>query len=270
MPEGVEACGVAPGEADPSVIALMPTAAEVYRQVPATDDLTSGDIAFLYLVRSRTAGEMPPGDAFDPVGRVPAYPSPALLALPNGREVAVDVMFALVVTHSCEIDRQRNADVSAEHLDCRLTVAPIVPEPGVRLVDPDGRVHAAGWEAIEGNAPVASLYLPPIEDVSTFAPGVDALPWPRSFADLRGLTTVSRRMVLADRLCGLTPDYLVVLQRQLARFFTWRDLARHELVEALVGRRIAGAVPLNARGDRLRVALTADDGSSLTIEVRAR
>jgi hypothetical protein len=63
---------------------------------------------------------------------------------------------------------------------------------------------------------------------------------------------------------------VAVLQKQLARFFTWRDLARHELVESLVGRRVVGAVPLNARGDRLRVALTADDGSSLTVEMKAR
>ena len=59
------------------------------------------------------------------------------------------------------------------------------------------------------------------------------------------------------------------MQRQLARFYTWRDLARHELVEAMVGRRIVDAIPLNAKGDRLRVALTADDGSSITVEIRA-
>jgi hypothetical protein len=85
---------------------------------------------------------------------------------------------------------------------------------------------------------------------------------------LRGLVTVSRRMVETDRLMSLSPEYLGVLQRQLARFFTWRDLARHELVERLVGRRIVDAIPLNARGDRIRVALTADDGSSLTVELR--
>ena len=39
------------------------------------------------------------------------------------------------------------------------------------------------------------------------------LGWPRSFADLRGLSTVSRRMVLADRLMGRSPDYMGVLQR---------------------------------------------------------
>jgi hypothetical protein len=182
----------------------------------------------------------------------------------------MDTMFALVVTHSCEIDRQRNQDVTADHFDCRLTVAPIVPEPAVRLVTPGGEAQTVGWAAIEANDPVASLFLPAIDDVSKLAPDVDPLSWPRSFADLRGLTTVSRRMVLADRLFGLTPEYLVMLQRQLARFFTWRDLARHELVEALVGRRVVGAIPLNARGDRLRVALTADDGSSVTVEIRAR
>jgi hypothetical protein len=247
----------------------MPAAADVYRLVPETEELSSGDIAFLPLPRSRVVGEVPPGEVFDPLGRIPAYPRPAVLPLPNEREVAVDVMFALVVTHSCEIDRQRNAGVPEEHVDCRITVAPIVPEPAVRLVDPRGAEETVAWEAIESNAPVASLYLPPMDDVSAFAPGVEPVPWPRSFADLRGLTTVSRRMVAADRLCGLTPGYLVMLQRQLARFFTWRDLARHELIDALVGRRVAGVIPLNARGDRLRVALAADDGSSLTIELRA-
>ena len=157
-----------------------------------------------------------------------------------------------------------------EHFDCRLTVAPIVPEPAVRLVGPDGREQAVDWAAIEANAPTASLYLPPIDDVSVLVPDVEPLRWPRSFADLRGLTTVSRKMVETDRLCSLTPEYLVMLQRQLARFFTWRDLARHELVEALVGRRVAAVIPLNARGDRLRVALTGDDGSSLTVEMRAK
>ena len=38
----------------------------------------------------------------------------------------------------------------------------------------------------------------------------------------------------------------------------------------MVGRRVVGAIPINATGDRLRVALTADDGSSLTVELRAR
>lgn len=107
-------------------------------------------------------------------------------------------------------------------------------------------------------------------DVSVFAPGVEALPWPRAFADLRGLVTVSRGQVRADRLCGLTPGYVGMLQRQLARFFTWRDLARHEGVEAMIGRRIADAIPLNVKGHRWRVALTADDGSSVTVEIRTQ
>ena len=76
--------------------------------------------------------------------------------------------------------------------------------------------------------------------------------------------------VETDRLMSLSPEYLGILQRQLARFFTWRDLARHELVERLVGRRIVAAIPLNARGDGIRVALTAEDGSSLTVELRGR
>lgn len=130
-------------------------------------------------------------------------------------------------------------------------------------------IETMDWTAIEANAPVASLYLPAVADVSTVAPGLEPVAWPRSFADLRGLTTVSRGMVLADRLCGLSHEYVGMMQRQLARFFTWRDLARHELVEALIGRRIVDAIPLNAKGDRLRVALTAENGSSVTVEIRA-
>lgn len=248
----------------------MPVAADVYRPVEEPDELSSGDIAYLSLARTRAAGESPPGEAFDPIGRIPAYPRPALLALPHRREIAIDTMFALVVTHSCEIDRQKNQDASAAHFDCRLTVAPIVPEPAVALVGPNGEVEQAiSWAAIEQNEPVASLYLPPMDDVSAFAPGIE-LPWPRAFADLRGLATVSRRLVAADRLFGLTPSYLGMLQRQLARFFTWRDLARHELLEAMVGRRIEAAVPLNMKADRWRVALTADDGSSVTVELRTQ
>jgi hypothetical protein len=248
----------------------MPDAADVYRRVDETDELSSGDIAFLSLARTRTVGEGPPGEAFDPIGRIPAYPRPALRPLPHGREIAIDTMFALVVTHSCEIDRQKNQDASADHFDCRLTVAPIVPEPTVSLVGPDGEVQpGVSWSAIEHNDPVASLYLPPIDDLSSFAPGVEGA-WPRAFADLRGLTTVSRRMVAADRLCGLTPAYLGMLQRQLARFFTWRDIARHELLESMVGRRVEAVVPLDSGADRWRVALTGDDGSSVTIEVRTK
>ncbi len=247
----------------------MPTAAEVYRPVDEAAELSSGDIAFLSLARTRLVGDAPPGDAFDPIGRIPACPRPGLVPLPHGREVAIDARFAMVVTHSCEIDRQRNM-VSADHFDCRLTVAPIVSEAAVRLVGPGGEDETVSWAAIEVNAPVASLYLPPIADVSALARDLDPIPWPRAFADLRGLTTVSRGMVIADRLCGLMPGYLVTLQRQLARFFTWRDPARHELVESLVGRRIVGVLPLNATGDRLRVALTTDDGSSLTVELRAK
>lgn len=209
--------------------------ADVYRRVDETDELSSGDIAYLSLARTRTVGESPSGAAFDPVGRIPAYPRPALRPLPHGREIAIDTMFALVVTHSCEIDRQTNQHASAEHFDCRLTVAPIVPEPAVSLVGPDDVVEpGVSWSAIEHNDPVASLYLPPIDDLSSVAPGVEGA-WPRAFADLRGLTTVSRRMVAADRLCGLTPAYLGMLQRQLAAFFTWRDLARHELLESMSG-----------------------------------
>jgi hypothetical protein len=248
----------------------MAVGPEVYRAVAESDELSSGDVAFLSLARTRLAGEAPPGDTFDPLGRIPAYPRPALLPLPHGREIALDTMFALVVTHSCEIDRQKNLDASADHFDCRLTVAPIVPEPAVHLVGPEGDDQTVNWAAIEANRPVGSLFLPPIPDVSLLAPGVEALPWPRSFADLRGLVTVSWGMVEADRLFGLAPAYLGTLQRQLARFFTWRDLARHELVEALIGRRVVDAIPLNAKGDRLRVALTADDGSSVTIELRAK
>ena len=77
-------------------------------------------------------------------------------------------------------------------------------------------------------------------------------------------------MVAADRLFGLTPGSLAVLQRQLTRFFTWRELARHELVESPVCRRVVAALPLETRNGRLGVALTADDGSSLTIEVKSR
>ena len=248
----------------------MPVAAEVYRPADESDELSSGDIAYLTLARTRLVGETPPGDSFDPVGRIPSYPRPGLLPLPHGREVALDTMFALVVTHSCEIDRQKNMQASADHVDCRLTVAPIVPEPAVTLIGPDGDDQTVNWAAIEANAPVASLFLPAIADVSVLAPGVDALPWPRGFADLRGLTTVSRGMVQADRLCGLTPNYLGMLQRQLARFFTWRNLARHDLVEAMVGRRIVDAIPLNTRGDRWRVALTTDDGASATVELRTQ
>ena len=247
----------------------MIVGAEVYRSVDESDELSSGDIAFLSLARTRLAGETPPGDAFNPIGRIAAYPRPGLLPLPHGREVAIHAMFALVITHSCEIDRQKNVDTSVDHFDCRLTVAPIVPEPAVTLIGPDGTTQTTNWAAIEANAPVASLFLPSIPDISILAPGLDPLPWPRSFADLRGLATVSRGTVRADRLCGLVPDYVGMLQRQLARFFTWRDLARHELVEAMIGRRIVDAIPLNTRGDRLRVALTADDGSSLTIEIKA-
>lgn len=247
----------------------MPVAAEVYRQVDSHVELSSGDIAFLSLARTRLVGEAPPGEAFDPDGRIPAYPRPQTLPLLHGREVAIDTMFGLIVTHSCEIDRQKNMDVSFGHHDCRLTVAPIVPESSVVLLQTGGEVDTVNWSAIERNDPVASVFLPPMDDVSTFAPGVTGA-WPRAFADLRGLTTVSRGQVQADRLCGLTPTYLGMLQRQLARFFTWRDIARHEVIEAMVGRRIADVIPLNSKGDRWRVALTDDDGSSATIEIRTQ
>ncbi|MEX2184176.1 MAG: hypothetical protein WEC14_06985 [Chloroflexota bacterium] len=247
----------------------MPVAAEVYRQVDEAAELSSGDIAFLSLARTRLVGEGPPGDEFDPHGRIPAYPSPQTLSLPHGREVAMDTMFALVVTHSCEIDRQKNMDLAADHRDCRLTVAPIVPEPSVSLMRADGDVDTVNWSAIERNDPAASLFLPSMDDVSTVAPGVTGA-WPRAFADLRGLATVSRGQVQADRLCGITPTYLGMLQRQLARFFTWRDLARHELVQGMLGRRIADVIPLNTRGDRWRVALIADDGESVTVEIRTQ
>jgi hypothetical protein len=241
----------------------MPVGAEVYRSVAPDSEVSTGDIAFLTLARIRDVGEEPPGDAYDPVGRVPAYPSPATFALAHGREIALDTVFGLVVTHSCEIDRQKNLGADDAHWDCRLTVAPIVPEPRVQL-------RAEHWDAITANAPVASLYLPPVADLATVDPSLLPDPWPRGFADLRGLATVSRQLVRIDRLMGLSPDYVGMLQRQLARFFTWRELARHETVEAMVGRRIVSALPIDAKSTRLSVALVADDGSTATVEVTVR
>lgn len=254
----------------------MPIGPEAYRSVRPTDDLSSGDIAYLSATRTRQTGEQPPGQTYDPSGRIPAYPESSVIRLPNEQEIVLDAMLALVVTHSCEIDRQKNLDVDAAHYDCRLTVAPIVSENNVRLIgvgsEGGGRddQQEANWAAIAENAPVASLYLPPMPDLATIDPELEHVPWPRAFADLRGLATVSRRVVETDRLMALDPAYVGVLQRQLARFFTWRDIARHEVVEDLVGRRIVSATPLNSKGDRLRVALTADDGTSLTVEMRAR
>ena len=247
----------------------MPIGAEAYRPVEPDAELACGDIAYLTLARTREAGEGPPGDVYDPVGRVPAYPTPSTLALAHGREVALDTMFGLVVTHSCEIDRQRNRGADEGHWDCRLTVAPIVPEPRIRF-DGGPAAEAAAWDAIATNVPVASLYLPGVADLSAMDRELPAMPWPRAFADLRGLSTVSRRMVRADRLMGLSPDYLGMLQRQLVRFFVWREVARHEQVGAMVGRRIVSAIPANAKSDRLAVALIADDGSSITLEVAVR
>lgn len=247
----------------------MPVGAEVYRAVAEHDELSSGDIAFLSLARAREPGEVPPGDTYDPIGRIPAYPTPATLALANGREVALDTVFALVVTHSCELDRQKNLGAGEGHWDCRLAVAPIVPEGRVQLGDGE-TAERANWDAIAANVPVASLYIPALADLSAIDPTLPRMPWPRSFADLRGLSTVSRRMVQADRVMGLSAEYLGVLQRQLARFFTWREIARHELVEAMVGRRIVSALPANAKGNRVSVALTADDGSSITVELVAK
>ena len=244
--------------------------AEAYRSVGPTDELASGDIAYLSLARTRQIGEQPPGRTYDPLGRIAAYPESSVIALPNDQEIVLDAMFAVVVTHSCEIDRQKNLEIRAAHYDCRLTVAPIVSEINVRLMDARGNRQEANWAAIADNAPVASLYLPPIPDLATIDPELEHVAWPRAFADLRGLATVSRQMVHSDRLMSLDPGYVGVLQRQLARFFTWRDLAHHEVVEDLVGRRIVSAIPLNSKGDRLRVALMADDGTSLTVEMRAR
>jgi hypothetical protein len=241
----------------------MPVGAEVYRGVAPDAEVSTGDIAFLTLARVREVGEAPPGEAYDPIGRVPAYPSPATFALAHDREIALDTVFGLVVTHSCEIDRQKNLGAGEAHWDCRLTVAPIVPEPRVEL-------RTEHWAAIEANVPVASLFLPAVADLSGVDPLLHPDPWPRGFADLRGLATVSRRMVRIDRLMGLTPDYLGILQRQLARFFTWRELARHETVEAMVGRRIVSALPINTKSTRLSVALVADDGSTATVELGVR
>jgi hypothetical protein len=247
----------------------MPIGAEAYRPLQPEAELSCGDIAFLTLARTREAGEAPPGDAYDPIGRVPAYPTPATLELAHGREVAIDTMFGLVVTHSCEIDRQKNRGADEGHWDCRLTVAPIVPEPRVRFGG-GAAAEGAAWDAIAANVPVASLYLPGLADLSAMDPELPAMPWSRSFADLRGLSTVSRRMVRADRLMGLSPEYLGVMQRQLVRFFVWREVVRHEQVEAMVGRRIVSAIPANAKGSRLAVALTVDDGSSITVELVTR
>ena len=131
----------------------MPVGAEVYRAVAEHDELSSGDIAFLSLARAREPGEAPPGDAYDPIGRIPAYPTPSTLALANGREVALDTVFALVVTHSCELARQKNLGADEGHWDCRLAVAPIVPEGRVQLGDGE-TAERANWDAIASNVPV--------------------------------------------------------------------------------------------------------------------
>jgi hypothetical protein len=61
-----------------------------------------------------------------------------------------------------------------------------------------------------------------------------------------------------------------VLQRQLIRFFVWREVARDVQVEAMVGRRIVSAIPAGSGAGGLAVALTADDGSSITVELVTR
>ena len=218
----------------------------------------------------------PPGEAFDPIGRMPCVSAPgAPVAAARARDRHRHDVRARRDAIRAEIDRAlaRNA---VTHRSDRRRLSPDrgADRPRTRrlaLVGAQRRGRADRQRGGDRADIVACrpLSSPPIDDVSAFAPGIE-LPWPRAFADLRGLATVSRRLIAADRLCGLTPSYIGMLQRQLARFFTWRDLARHDLLEAMVGRRIEAAVPLNTKADRWRVALTGDDGSSVTVELRTQ
>ena len=194
----------------------MPGAADVFRRVDETHDLSSGDIAFLSLARTRTVGEGPPGEAFD--RRIPAYPRPALRPLPHGREIAIDT-HVRARRHAFLRDRPPE---EPGRIRGPLRLSPDGrsdrPRAAVSLVGPDGEVQpGVSWSAIEHNDPVR---LPgtvrSIDDQLVDRPGGGGRM--ASFVRrLRGLTTVSRRMVAADRLCGLTPAYLGMLQRQLAR-----------------------------------------------------
>ncbi len=173
----------------------MSIGAEVYRALTEGDDPSSGDIACLTLARTR--------------------------------EIAVDAIFALVVTHSCEIDRQKNRGADEGHRDCRLTVAPIVPESRVRPGD-----GAAAESAHGGAAAGPAGQRPPARH--TGAAHRRGPPARRTGAR-SGPTCQSRPSPKGDR----------------ARL------------------RTCAGCP-TSKGDRVAVALTADDGTSITVELIAR
>jgi len=247
----------------------MPIGPEAYRPLEADAELSCGDIAFLTLARTREAGEAPPGDAYDPIGRVPAYPMPATLPLAHGREVAIDTIFGLVVTplvrdRPAAQPRRRRGPLGLPPDRCAHR-AGASGSTGRRCRGGGRRLGCDRGECA-GCLALSARRGRSLGDGSRSAGAALAARLRRPARPLDSLPADGS----CGRLLGLSPDYLGVLQRQLVRFFVWREVARHEQVEAMVGRRIVSAVPAGSGAGRLAVALTADDGSSITVEIVAR
>ena len=159
----------------------------------------------------------------------------------------------MVIHQNCEIE------YASEH-DSRLTIAPIVS----RVAWPDGP-----WDLIERRELPGYFLLPAL--TADDAAGLDlAADWPEAAVVLAGMTASSRGIVKANRILGLAPERIPILQESLVRFSSVRGWGSLDAAAALVGGRIVSAdetaetVPGPARLAKI-VVDTGTDSDEITV-----
>lgn len=195
--------------------------------------LRQGDIAICEFHQLRADGGEPAGPGFDHHANedLPYFGGfkdyKLAVERPDGGEAirVLRVWFGpvMVVHQNCEIEY-------ADAQDSRIQVAPIVSS---------AQWPAGPWDQIRKRSLPAYMHLPPLDEEGASALGVDAR-WPEAAVALAGTTCLSRGIVKPNRILGLTPEAVPLLQESLVRFSTVRGWGSDAALDALSGKRIVG------------------------------
>ena len=95
---------------------------------------------------------------------------------------------------------------------------------------------------------------------------------PDGFVDFARLTTVRQELTsLNYRVAQLAPLAVGYLKHSIATYFAARSISRFDELSTAVGRTIVDVLPIDKpKGDKIRVSLALEDGSSLILEGDAR
>lgn len=247
-------------------------ASVVYEPRPFDAPLSQGDIVFIAFGQARARGEEGPPDAV-PTRTTPGYPGGSWApVLPHERPSLGDVRFrwwhgpALIITHSCELDRQRNRNEPPDVWDTRVQIAPIVTRE---------QAPWAPWLDVSQYRPLNTYYLPPLSP-HALGPGVPPprttnplVAWPESFADLRGITLVSRQLALQNTASfRLAPLAKAGLHQALIRYFTVREPDPVTDILRLKGQTVADVVVGGRVRNYIQVELCPPGADPVSVLVR--